>query len=102
MASARKPASFASLSKRSSGFVFMLYAFVTSREEVLIPPATSEAYLNRAVVVFSRNSQDGDRKSTRLNSSHSQISYAVFGLKKKRDTHFRTNLINLLDDMEIV
>src|SRR6266853_4128348 len=25
-----------------------------------------------------------DRKSTRLNSSHSQISYAVFGLKKKR------------------
>src|SRR2546430_13010277 len=25
-----------------------------------------------------------DRKSTRLNSSHSQISYAVFCLKKKR------------------
>src|SRR5438270_6821588 len=25
----------------------------------------------------------GDRKSTRLNSSHSQISYAVFWLKKK-------------------
>src|SRR2546430_12153060 len=29
-----------------------------------------------------------DRKSTRLNSSHSQISYAVFCLKKKTDrTH---------------
>src|SRR2546430_11129338 len=28
----------------------------------------------------------GDRKSTRLNSSHSQISYAVFCLKKKNDT----------------
>src|SRR2546430_11595893 len=27
--------------------------------------------------------QIGDRKSTRLNSSHSQISYAVFCLKKK-------------------
>src|SRR2546427_1285615 len=27
-----------------------------------------------------------DRKSTRLNSSHSQISYAVFCLKKKRHT----------------
>src|SRR2546430_6059585 len=26
-----------------------------------------------------------DRKSTRLNSSHSQISYAVFCLKKKND-----------------
>src|SRR2546430_8802802 len=31
-----------------------------------------------------------DRKSTRLNSSHSQISYAVFCLKKKQSsTHFR-------------
>src|SRR2546430_13322248 len=28
-----------------------------------------------------------DRKSTRLNSSHSQISYAVFCLKKKTDVH---------------
>src|SRR2546427_6980706 len=27
-----------------------------------------------------------DRKSTRLNSSHSQISYAVFCLKKKKKT----------------
>src|SRR5688572_31968474 len=27
----------------------------------------------------------GDRKSTRLNSSHSQISYAVFCLKKKKN-----------------
>src|SRR5688572_32051149 len=29
-------------------------------------------------------SEHQDRKSTRLNSSHSQISYAVFCLKKKR------------------
>src|SRR2546427_4508841 len=29
---------------------------------------------------------DSDRKSTRLNSSHSQISYAVFCLKKKKIT----------------
>src|SRR2546430_12651302 len=28
-----------------------------------------------------------DRKSTRLNSSHSQISYAVFCLKKKKNVH---------------
>src|SRR2546430_6591429 len=28
--------------------------------------------------------EEGDRKSTRLNSSHSQISYAVFCLKKKK------------------
>src|SRR2546427_687141 len=30
---------------------------------------------------------DGDRKSTRLNSSHSQISYAVFCLKKKKNIY---------------
>src|SRR2546430_12541598 len=29
-----------------------------------------------------------DRKSTRLNSSHSQISYAVFCLKKKKNTAY--------------
>src|SRR2546427_7690030 len=33
-----------------------------------------------------------DRKSTRLNSSHSQISYAVFCLKKKKNRkHSRNN-----------
>src|SRR2546430_11523442 len=32
------------------------------------------------------DNQGEDRKSTRLNSSHSQISYAVFCLKKK-NTH---------------
>src|SRR2546430_11640472 len=31
-----------------------------------------------------------DRKSTRLNSSHSQISYAVFCLKKKKNKHHNT------------
>src|SRR5437667_7384293 len=33
----------------------------------------------------------GDRKSTRLNSSHITISYAVFCLKKKKKTRQRTN-----------
>src|SRR2546430_8867470 len=35
---------------------------------------------------------DGDRKSTRLNSSHSQISYAVFCLKKKKTADTRTSI----------
>src|SRR2546427_1259923 len=41
---------------------------------------------SRLLVVESvyRNSRERDRKSTRLNSSHSQISYAVFCLKKKK------------------
>src|SRR2546421_2877952 len=32
-----------------------------------------------------------DRKSTRLNSSHDQISYAVFCLKKKKKTHMHVS-----------
>src|SRR5256885_8355568 len=32
---------------------------------------------------------NGDRKSTRLNSSHLVISYAVFCLKKKKHAHLR-------------
>src|SRR2546427_5938196 len=36
--------------------------------------------VHRAIV----GRRDRDRKSTRLNSSHSQISYAVFCLKKKK------------------
>src|SRR2546430_11296644 len=35
----------------------------------------------------------GDRKSTRLNSSHSQISYAVFCLKKKKTSRHETRTI---------
>src|SRR5205085_9204891 len=34
-----------------------------------------------------RRGMEADRKSTRLNSSHSQTSYAVFCLKKKRRAH---------------
>src|SRR2546430_7804269 len=41
------------------------------------------AYSTETCVLASGRSQ-GDRKSTRLNSSHSQISYAVFCLKKKK------------------
>src|SRR2546422_11276889 len=33
-----------------------------------------------------------DRKSTRLNSSHGYISYAVFCLKKKKKKHITTTL----------
>src|SRR5688572_32672089 len=42
---------------------------------VLVPPFVESS------------AEEQDRKSTRLNSSHSQISYAVFCLKKKRQTY---------------
>src|SRR5690606_39431200 len=40
-------------------------------------------------VDFQPNFDDSDRKSTRLNSSHAKISYAVFCLKKKKDWRVR-------------
>src|SRR5688572_31801020 len=59
-----------------------------------IHPQT-QAYLEQSL--HGRRQTDGlpfaDRKSTRLNSSHSQISYAVFCLKKKtkrRSIHHRS------------
>src|SRR2546422_6080954 len=41
-----------------------------------------------------RQSQGRDRKSTRLNSSHGYISYAVFCLKKKKRTTDETSARN--------
>src|SRR5256886_3155365 len=38
---------------------------------------------------------NADRKSTRLNSSHSQISYAVFCLKKKKIAHTAPDVSDL-------
>src|SRR5437763_4332065 len=54
--------------------------------KAVIPAATSE----EAVRLASNLEKDGvvlagDRKSTRLNSSHRCISYAVFCLKKKKN-----------------
>src|SRR5687768_18170869 len=52
------------------------------------PPADLELTPRKAVLIggFSRNL---DRKSTRLNSSHGYISYAVFCLKKKKYINFQ-------------
>src|SRR2546427_3220303 len=41
-----------------------------------------------------------DRKSTRLNSSHSQISYAVFCLKKKKQDNELT--VTLIETMNLL
>src|SRR2546430_13482808 len=45
---------------------------------------TSLADLASLIVQVAGTGKVEDRKSTRLNSSHSQISYAVFCLKKKK------------------
>src|SRR5688572_32568893 len=55
-------------------------------EQVAGPVAGPSRYhqSQRKPQVVDDRSKRKDRKSTRLNSSHSQISYAVFCLKKKK------------------
>src|SRR3989475_5551943 len=54
--------------------------FAKGADRFLTPDYIEHTIRPRAMGKF----QDLDRKSTRLNSSHSQISYAVFCLKKKK------------------
>src|SRR3712207_7547943 len=64
------------------GLSFFLFA--------LLPRALNLLSLGEDVAA-ARGVDVGDRKSTRLNSSHANISYAVFCLKKKKKiniTHF--------------
>src|SRR5689334_24173742 len=64
------------------GFATQVIAVQAERQAVtesLAVVGTVQA--NEAVEI---KAQIGDRKSTRLNSSHSSISYAVFCLKKKK------------------
>src|SRR3712207_6998247 len=60
-------------------------------------PAHGRRRLERAAVVAAEHEQPldlgVDRKSTRLNSSHANISYAVFCLKKKTKTNSSTAFI---------
>src|SRR5207248_10593726 len=50
----------------------------------VLPTVFQKRHLGRG-----RRDQPRDRKSTRLNSSHRTISYAVFCLKKKNNHHSR-------------
>src|SRR5438034_7167456 len=60
------------------------------------PPRGVSRFWPSSVVMAHRDGRHraggaGDRKSTRLNSSHTVISYAVFCLKKKKMRHDHTN-----------
>src|SRR2546430_12267328 len=55
------------------------------RRRDLLDTGVAQEDLGEVVVGRQRDAQqERDRKSTRLNSSHSQISYAVFCLKKNK------------------
>src|SRR6266550_4784180 len=66
-----------------------------SRRPPRRPPSTTRAAIplppGRGRRDCRRHGRRRDRKSTRLNSSHGYISYAVFCLKKKKTTH-KTNI----------
>src|SRR2546429_4476284 len=53
---------------------------------VSFTPLVQSALRAQGLYTRERNPLERDRKSTRLNSSHGYISYAVFCLKKKKQT----------------
>src|SRR5688572_22182162 len=71
---------------------------------IVVPMVNSRAEAE-AVVKAARYRPIGDRKSTRLNSSHSQNSYAVFCLKKKiylRGTHIQCATEDIREPQHII
>src|SRR5438034_5640938 len=81
----RPPRSTLFPTRRSSDL--RLHARPRDREAVALQPERRhevEVVFEPVVVVARGLEDDLDRKSTRLNSSHTVISYAVFCLKKKK------------------
>src|SRR3712207_8599803 len=80
-----------------------LHRFVLRPSELLAPeplpahlhPAQRQLVALSEGIARSLVSLCGDRKSTRLNSSHANISNAVFCLKKKKPAHFTSILYPL-------
>src|SRR2546430_11473537 len=63
-------------------------SYADLKGHTLLVDAPNTAYaLQLKKILLMNGLKEGDRKSTRLNSSHSQISYAVFCLKKKKKSN---------------
>src|SRR5438132_5083605 len=60
-------------------------------------PRSARRALEPTAALYGRR----DRKSTRLNSSHTVISYAVFCLKKKNKSHVADTLHHLLSEHNV-
>src|SRR3712207_8342269 len=75
--------SFARLVRNHSGLVYRVASRILSTEDA--KDASQEVWIRawQNIDKFRGESAFTDRKSTRLNSSHANISYAVFCLKKK-------------------
>src|SRR5258707_7898553 len=81
---------------RSIGGIEWVVLFTSDKRQsrIAVPAQECLAYIDAVVLETTRISKAFlDRKSTRLNSSHANISYAVFCLKKKkRKNHHPTNI----------
>src|SRR5688572_31364818 len=89
----RPPRSTLFPTRRSSDLSKLIRVVATRKECALAARREDDRSIKWTSVLESKQSSDNtsetpltrlDRKSTRLNSSHSQISYAVFCLKKKK------------------
>src|SRR5205814_7150436 len=67
---------------------------VLAHDALDCPDPIAETFFERLVVAL--ECLTGDRKSTRLNSSHLGISYAVFCLKKKKNKKYYLHMIYLV------
>src|SRR5438552_5496975 len=83
-----------------------LFRSIMQDEVALLEAAEQECALEAQLQDYKFASNEADRKSTRLNSSHQIISYAVFCLKKKKkkkkkNTEYITNRISCHIDHQI-
>src|SRR2546429_1768268 len=69
-----------------SPFMTLAYPVRPEKREKIPAPTHVDGTGRLQTVTREANSRYQDRKSTRLNSSHGYISYAVFCLKKKKTT----------------
>src|SRR5690348_18389928 len=76
----RRSSDLGKISMTRSGKATNVNATYSELPSAWFEPTMHSAYLH----IFSKVLAAQDRKSTRLNSSHPSISYAVFCLKKKR------------------
>src|SRR5690554_7601344 len=74
------------LSKIKLGHVhFMFEGDYEKLERFFIETVLAKLFIDTEDITKNMQQRGGDRKSTRLNSSHVRISYAVFCLKKKKN-----------------
>src|SRR5437773_4845239 len=92
------------LRRPPSSTLFPYTTLFRSGRVALVRPGSRDRVDDPAleVAVFRAGAEHGDRKSTRLNSSHITISYAVFCLKKKNKNNHNNIHITSIESSHAV